>query len=315
MDSRTTDDANESSLNLAELGLSPGPPPRVPPPGAPPRRASVFAPQPRDGVQETKESEENIGRDILGDIQAEGDNDSQGTNESQAGFNQNLQSEGDNDSQGTNNSQEVNIANNNNNSPPSSPPSSSNNSISDSNTQGANSPAQSNTMSDNEEENQGDPPPFNLNFDDNIYEIEEWSDGEEEEIAPVCGGLFKDKDDKLIPWSGTDPDSKHRHFSWNTSAKKWICLNVRGRTGPVGPKMQGPLHIGQFRPTDYKSISRVKDACTKFEGTARFSGNLSPKHENGKPVMTLKTFKDMARTHMIQNGMWDIFSVPDPRPG
>ena len=81
----TMDDVDESFLNLAELGLSPSPPPR----------ASVFIPQHQDGIQESKDGEENIGNNILGDLQAEGDtNNSQGNNESQEDSSQtNLQSE------------------------------------------------------------------------------------------------------------------------------------------------------------------------------------------------------------------------------
>ena len=26
--------------------------------------------------------------------------------------------------------------------------------------------------------------------------------------VPLCGGLYKEEDDYLVPWSGTDPDSK-----------------------------------------------------------------------------------------------------------
>ena len=38
-----------------------------------------------------------------------------------------------------------------------------------------------------------------------------------EAVLPMFGGLFKDGEDKIIPWSGTDPDSNINCFSWDTS--------------------------------------------------------------------------------------------------
>ena len=26
--------------------------------------------------------------------------------------------------------------------------------------------------------------------------------------SPLCGGLYKEEEDSLVPWSGTDPDAK-----------------------------------------------------------------------------------------------------------
>ena len=33
----------------------------------------------------------------------------------------------------------------------------------------------------------------------------------------------------------------------------------------------------------------------------------------GKPAIPIKSYKDQCREHMINNGMWDVFSLPDPR--
>ena len=32
-----------------------------------------------------------------------------------------------------------------------------------------------------------------------------------------------------------------------------------------------------------------------------------------KQVIPIKSYKDQCREHMIRNGMWDVFSLPDPR--
>ena len=32
--------------------------------------------------------------------------------------------------------------------------------------------------------------------------------------SPLCSGLYKEEDDYLVPWSGTDPYSKMNFFTW-----------------------------------------------------------------------------------------------------
>ena len=32
--------------------------------------------------------------------------------------------------------------------------------------------------------------------------------------VPLCGGLYKEYHGSIIPWSGTDPDSKMNYFTW-----------------------------------------------------------------------------------------------------
>ena len=34
----------------------------------------------------------------------------------------------------------------------------------------------------------------------------------DEIVAPLCGGLYKEQDVSIIPWSGTDPDSSMNFF-------------------------------------------------------------------------------------------------------
>ena len=65
-----------------------------------------------------------------------------------------------------------------------------------------------------------------------------------EAVLPMFGGLFKDSEDKIIPWSGTDPDSNINCFSWDTSLGNWICAN--DSYDPVAPSRQGPVHPGQY---------------------------------------------------------------------
>ena len=43
------------------------------------------------------------------------------------------------------------------------------------------------------------------------YEVE----GSEDNIdLPLCGGLYREEEDSLVPWSVTDPDAKMNCFTW-----------------------------------------------------------------------------------------------------
>ena len=46
-------------------------------------------------------------------------------------------------------------------------------------------------------------------FGDNIY-------------SPLCGGLYKEEEDYLVPWSGTDPDTNMNGFTWSKDNDGWI---------------------------------------------------------------------------------------------
>ena len=42
-----------------------------------------------------------------------------------------------------------------------------------------------------------------------VIKLSEKVEGSRENIdSPMCGGLYKEEDDSLDPWSGTDPDPK-----------------------------------------------------------------------------------------------------------
>ena len=42
--------------------------------------------------------------------------------------------------------------------------------------------------------------------------------------SPLCGGLYKEEEDSLVPWSGTDPDAKMNCFTWSKENDDWIVL-------------------------------------------------------------------------------------------
>ena len=40
--------------------------------------------------------------------------------------------------------------------------------------------------------------------------------------SPLCGGLYKEEEHSLVPWSGTDPDAKINFFTWSKEKNDWI---------------------------------------------------------------------------------------------
>ena len=53
-----------------------------------------------------------------------------------------------------------------------------------------------------------------------------WSDkidGSGDNIySPLCGGLYKEEEDSLVPWSGTYPYAKMNSFTWSKDNDNWI---------------------------------------------------------------------------------------------
>ena len=64
-----------------------------------------------------------------------------------------------------------------------------------------------------------------------------------------------------------------------------------------------------FRSQTLKEKQNTEETCSKYAGSAKFNG--IPRE--GKPAIPIKSYKDQCREHMINNGMWDVFSLPDPR--
>ena len=44
---------------------------------------------------------------------------------------------------------------------------------------------------------------------------------------PQRGGLYKEDNEYIIPWSGTDPDAKMNSFTWSTEENDWILLGCQ----------------------------------------------------------------------------------------
>ena len=72
---------------------------------------------------------------------------------------------------------------------------------------------------------------------------------------------------------------------------------------------QGPIHNVQLRLQNLKEKRKTEDTCTKYSGSDKFNG--IPRE--GNPAITIKSYKDQCRNHTIRNGVWDLFSLPDPQ--
>ena len=89
---------------------------------------------------------------------------------------------------------------------------------------------------------------------------------------PICGGIFKDKNqDKtlIIPWSGTDPDSKINCYSWSKDERKWQ-IPISQHLSEV-ELTKCPCHICILWPTIAKHAKLAQDTCVTYKGT-KFNG-------------------------------------------
>ena len=55
----------------------------------------------------------------------------------------------------------------------------------------------------------------------------------------------------------------------------------------------------------------MRDACVTYSGP-KFNGVIGSKDGKTSNSYSVKTYKDKMRDHMIKNGMWDMFYLPDP---
>ena len=138
-----------------------------------------------------------------------------------------------------------------------------------------------------------------------------WTGSNEDKIvSPYYGGLVLDPKDpkKLLAFSGTDPDATTLVYSYSPAEKNWqVDKELFDKNKDEWNKIKGPINIGQYRPTGIKDELKTQEACTTYKGTP-FNGI----GKDNPGTMAVKTFKDTVRQHMISQGMWDVFLIPDP---
>ena len=88
--------------------------------------------------------------------------------------------------------------------------------------------------------------------------------------GPMCGGLYKEDNGYIVPWSGTDPDTKLNFFTWSKEDNSWIFLG--DHYNGEFKNWQGPIHNGKFRPQNLKKNRRTDRICSKYPGYVKFNG-------------------------------------------
>ena len=97
-----------------------------------------------------------------------------------------------------------------------------------------------------------------------------------------------------MAYTGSDPDSKVNIYSYvvdETDSTKgtWKC--PRELQNPRYKSHKGPLHVGQFRPTNVKEKRKVKTSCCTFTGSAKYGGS-NKKNDNNNNI----PLRDYVRT-------------------
>ena len=141
--------------------------------------------------------------------------------------------------------------------------------------------------------------------------IIKWSDAIKGPIVKVdgtlCGGLYKEDHEYIIPWSGIDPDAKMNSFTWSTEEIDWVFLGDQYNEDFNNWKV--PINNGQFRRENIKEMIKIEETCSKYAGSVKFNG--IPRE--GKPAIPIKSYNDQCRKHMIRNRMWDVFYITEPQ--
>ena len=88
--------------------------------------------------------------------------------------------------------------------------------------------------------------------------------------SPLCGGLYKEEDDSLVPWSGTDPYVKINGFTWSKENNYWIVPG--DQHNEKYKNWRGPVHNGQLHSQTLKQKIKTEDTCSKYAGSAKFNG-------------------------------------------
>ena len=45
--------------------------------------------------------------------------------------------------------------------------------------------------------------------------------------SPLCGGIYKEQENSLVPWSGIDPGANMISFTWSKEENYWIVIEYQ----------------------------------------------------------------------------------------
>ena len=88
-----------------------------------------------------------------------------------------------------------------------------------------------------------------------------WSDAIKEPRVkvdgPQCGGLYKEDNESIIPWPGTDPDAKMNSFTWSKEENDQIFLG--NQYNEDFNNWKGPINNGQFLQQNLKEMRKTEE--------------------------------------------------------
>ena len=87
--------------------------------------------------------------------------------------------------------------------------------------------------------------------------------------SPLCGGLYNEEENSLVPWSGTDPDAKINCFTWSKEENDWIAPRDQYNEGFKNWKV--PIHNSQSHLHNLKHKIRTEKIRSKFSGSVKFN--------------------------------------------
>ena len=100
--------------------------------------------------------------------------------------------------------------------------------------------------------------------------------------STLCGELYKEEDESLLPWSGTDPDAKMNCFIFSKEDNDWIFPG-----DPYNEEFKNqrvPIHNDKFCSQTLEEKIKKENTCSKYASSVKF--NEIPRKR--KPEISIK---------------------------
>ena len=75
--------------------------------------------------------------------------------------------------------------------------------------------------------------------------------------TPLCGGLYKEEEHSLVPWSGKYPYAKMNCFNWSKEDIDWIA--PEDQYNEEFKNWRGPINNGKFRSQTLKEKIDIEE--------------------------------------------------------
>ena len=91
----------------------------------------------------------------------------------------------------------------------------------------------------------------------------------DKKYTPLCGSLYKEEDDYLVSWSGTDPFANTNSFVCSKENNDWVV--PEDHYNEEFKKWQVTIHNDQFRSQTLKDKRNTEETCTKCSRFTKFN--------------------------------------------